>query len=120
MSGILSDMSTRLQDVLNCELVVKEDELNTLDKRQEYDHDLRDLVYALSAFTHAASLGPQPEKPLPFGGNENRLNDIFNCVHTHANKLLRTSQVNIFYSFKHIVGCQGVLQLGGLVSGYSV
>ncbi len=95
MSAILSDMSNRLRDVLNCELEIKEDELDMVDRQRENDHDIRDLVYALSAFAHAASLDP---RSLHFGGNEDRLKEIFECIHTHGNKLLRSPEVRTFNS----------------------
>ena len=91
VSAILSDMSNRLRDVLNCELEMKEDELDKEDRRRENDHDVRDLVYALSAFAHAASLDP---RSLSLAGNEDRLREIFECIHTHGNKLLRSPEVN--------------------------
>ena len=86
-------MLIRLRDVLNCELEMKEDDQVGQEGRRENDHDLRDLVYALSAFAHAAANLDRRS----IGGNEERIKEIFQCVNTHANKLLRSPKV-IFWN----------------------
>jgi hypothetical protein len=96
-------MLTRLQDVLNCELEMKEDEQVEQEGLRVNDHDLRDLVYALSAFAHAASNLDRRS----IGGNEERMKEIFRCVNTHSNKLLRSPKV-ILHQKKLQFSCQFV------------
>ena len=90
ISGVYFDLLTHLRDVLNCELVIKEEEEGLgLDHRAEDELHLRNLVDALSAFAHASGISHQHSSP----DLEDRVREIFDCVNTHGTQLLRSPKV---------------------------